>query len=122
MKLKSNQQIYFDNAATTPVDPRVFKKMQPYFSEKFGNPSAFNTFGKNVRDDIDEARAEIAEFEANAPKTLTVQKVAEAYRRMCAKPEDGQRWIGGFRKAGVTSLEGQSTGQVISFRDKRSGG
>ena len=36
--LDSKPMIYLDNHSTTPVDDRVFKKMMPYFSEKYNNP------------------------------------------------------------------------------------
>ncbi|MBI4713652.1 IscS subfamily cysteine desulfurase [Candidatus Uhrbacteria bacterium] len=55
-------QVYLDNAATTPIDPRVLEIMLPYFTEKYGNPSSFHTLGKQAKDDIDEARGQIAEI------------------------------------------------------------
>lgn len=53
-------KIYIDYAATTPLDNEVLAAMQPYFSEKFYNPSANYLEAKSVRKDIDEARKKIA--------------------------------------------------------------
>lgn len=52
--------VYLDHAATTPLDPRVKEAMLPYLEEKFGNPSSFHAVGKEVKDAIDDARANIA--------------------------------------------------------------
>ncbi|GAB4256017.1 cysteine desulfurase NifS [Deferrisoma sp.] len=52
--------IYFDNNATTRVDPAVFEEMAPYFCELYGNPSSMHTFGGQVGKKIAEARERVA--------------------------------------------------------------
>lgn len=52
--------IYLDNAATTPVDPKVAKAMQPYFSEKYGNASSIHHKGQEAKMALNEAREVIA--------------------------------------------------------------
>ncbi|HJQ08999.1 MAG TPA: cysteine desulfurase family protein [Candidatus Saccharimonadales bacterium] len=52
--------IYLDYAAATPIDPAVLAAMQPYFSERFYNPSATYLAAAHVRKEIEAARARIA--------------------------------------------------------------
>ncbi len=52
--------IYLDYAAATPMDPMVQETMQPYFAEKFYNPSATYMAAIEVRRDLEAARAKVA--------------------------------------------------------------
>lgn len=52
--------MYFDNAATTPVDPEVLDAMLPFLREKFGNASSIHFFGQETRAAVDKARQQVA--------------------------------------------------------------
>jgi len=52
--------IYLDNAATTKLDPEVLKAMQPYFTEKYGNPSSNHKKGNEAKIALEQARTTIA--------------------------------------------------------------
>jgi len=53
--------IYLDNNSTTPLDPRVFDAMLPYFMTKFGNPSnTVHDYGVEAALAIERARAQVA--------------------------------------------------------------
>jgi cysteine desulfurase len=54
------ERIYFDNAATTPLDPLVLETMIPYLTEKFGNPSSIYSYGRENRMAIEQARKTVA--------------------------------------------------------------
>jgi cysteine desulfurase len=53
--------VYFDHAATTGVDPRVFARMEPYFSEFYGNASEIHGPGRKAREAVDWGRAAVAQ-------------------------------------------------------------
>src|SRR3989338_6165226 len=54
------KKIYLDYAATTPVDKRVLKAMEPYFSEKFGNTMSLHSFGQEAKLALENSRAVLA--------------------------------------------------------------
>jgi TolB-like protein len=50
---------------------------------------------------ITEAEAAVRYFESRRPEGWDTAQVIRSYYRMCARPEDGERWLEGFRKAGI---------------------
>ena len=62
--------VYLDNAATTPLDPRVFEAMKPYMLEKFGNPSSIHSHGREMRSAIEKARKKVADLLGTSPAEI----------------------------------------------------
>jgi cysteine desulfurase len=60
------RRIYFDHAASTPVDPWVLRAMKPYFSGEFGNPGSLHSFGQHAIAAVDAAREELGKLIAAA--------------------------------------------------------
>ncbi len=59
-----------DYAAATPVDPRVMKKMLPFFSEKFGNTMSFHKFGQEAKQALEQSREEAANLIKAKPSEI----------------------------------------------------
>lgn len=67
-KLKPSKRIiYLDHAATTPLDPKVEKAMQPFWSKHFGNPSSLYQVGVEAKVAIEKSRKEVASILNCAP-------------------------------------------------------
>ena len=75
----SMRKVYLDHTATTPLDPRVFEAMKPYFLEKYGNASSIHSFGQEARAALDESRDGVAKIlGASGGKLLFVSSGTEA--------------------------------------------
>ncbi|MCX5715065.1 MAG: cysteine desulfurase NifS [Candidatus Omnitrophica bacterium] len=64
------RQVYLDYAATAPCDPEVIKAMEPYFFQKFGNPSSIHAFGQEAKKAIEDARQTLADFLGARPEEI----------------------------------------------------
>lgn len=57
----SENRIYLDHSATTPVDPRVVKAMAPYWTDVFGNTESSHAFGREAANALEGARQSVAD-------------------------------------------------------------
>jgi cysteine desulfurase len=60
--IRSDQVIYLDHQATTPVDPRVLDAMLPYLTSGFGNPSSLHAYGRQAATATRVARNQLREL------------------------------------------------------------
>src|SRR5690625_667394 len=51
--------IYFDHAATTPLDERVLDAMLPWLKQEFGNANSMHQMGQRAKVALEEARDSI---------------------------------------------------------------
>jgi len=62
MTKNKTKRIYMDHAAAAPMDKRVKKAMEPYWTENFGNPNAIYKEGLIARSAVETARKDIAKI------------------------------------------------------------
>ncbi len=85
--------IYLDNAATTPIDPRVLEAMLPYLTDRFGNAASHShAYGWEAEEAVERSRAQVASLVGVKPNevifvsgateanNLALKGVAAAYR------------------------------------------
>ncbi len=58
--MKNEHLLYFDNNATTAVDPAVLEEMLPYLTDFYGNPSSAYSFGQRSAQALERARERVA--------------------------------------------------------------
>ena len=63
-------KVYFDNAATTPMDKEVVEAMLPVMTEHFGNPSSIHAWGRQTRAMIEQARKTVARLMNCSPSEI----------------------------------------------------
>ena len=63
-------RVYFDNAATTPIDPEVLKEMYKVMENNYGNPSSIHAHGREARSIIERSRKTIANLLHTSPSEI----------------------------------------------------
>jgi cysteine desulfurase len=115
------RSIYLDHHATTPVDPRVFEVMRPFFLEKFGNAASVNhAYGWEAADATERAREEVARLigadsstliftsgatEANNLALLGVVRAAPAGRHVITTAAEHRSVLDPLRRLERSGLE-----------------
>lgn len=62
--------IYLDHNATTPLHPEVFRAMEPYLREQFGNASSSYFIGRSAKAALESARKKVAECLGAVPEEI----------------------------------------------------
>lgn len=66
----SQQPIYLDHNAGTPILPEVVDAMLPYLREHFGNPSSTHAYGKTMHAAVERAREQVSRLIDCIPNEL----------------------------------------------------
>lgn len=68
----TDDPVYLDHNATTPVAPEVVDAMLPYLREHFGNPSSGHVYGRRAREALERARSQIADAVGARPDEIVI--------------------------------------------------
>ena len=68
--MPDKKTIYLDNSATTKVHPEVKDAIQPYLSEKYGNPSSIHHKGQEAKKAVEDARKKVADLINAEPEEI----------------------------------------------------
>ena len=64
------KRVYLDHAAATPVRPEVMAAMLPFFTERFGNPSAVYDLGAQIKEVLEDQRGKVARLIGAHPEEV----------------------------------------------------
>jgi cysteine desulfurase len=109
-------KIYFDNAATTPIDKEVVDVMMPILTEQFGNPSSIHAHGRKTRAIIENARKSVAKLLNCTP--------AEIFFTSGGTEADNMAIIGSVDDLGIkhvitSSIEHHAVGHTLEHLEKQ---
>ena len=124
---------YFDNNATTSLDPAVLEAMLPFLREQFANPSSGSTDARKVHRAMEKARAQVATLvgcqpgeiiftsggtESNNAAIFSATEIFPKRRHLISAPTEHDsvrqylRWLQETRGYKITWLKVDSQGRI----------
>jgi len=82
---KPERKVYLDYIATTPVLPEVLEAMLPYFSNIYGNPQSFHSWGDEPGEAMEKAREQVAALVGGSPEEIVFTSTGSEANNMAVK-------------------------------------
>ncbi len=122
--------IYFDNSATSPIEPEVYEAMLPYLKDEYGNPSSkYYCKALNAKNAVEDAREKVANLiNAKAEEIIFTAGATESTNFIIKGYADYEKYYGSGGNHIITSLaEHKATintckflnGEIYSNNDPR---
>lgn len=109
---------YFDNAATTPLDPRVREAMLPYLGEEFGNAHSLHAWGMRAGEAVERAREQVALLiGAEDPSQITFTSGATEANNWVLEAPRGSLWISPFEHSSMREPALRRGAHLLPNRD-----
>ncbi|MGA7677543.1 MAG: IscS subfamily cysteine desulfurase [Dehalococcoidia bacterium] len=82
---KPERKVYLDYIATTPVLPEVLEAMLPYFSNIYGNPQSFHSWGDEPGEAMEKAREQVAALVGGSPDEIVFTSTGSEANNLAVK-------------------------------------
>jgi cysteine desulfurase len=79
------RRVYLDYVATNPVLPEVLEAMLPYFSDVYGNPQSFHSWGDEPGEAIEKAREQVANLIGGGPDEIVFTSTGSEANNLAIK-------------------------------------
>ena len=116
------RDVYLDYAATTPVDKEVFREMESYLKNEYGNPSSIYTKGQSAKNAVENARERIAQIIKVEPSEIIFTSCATESSNLAIK---GVSFFRQLEKMGnhiiTTKIEHPSVLNTVKYLEKAHG-
>lgn len=110
--------IYLDHAAATPMDERVLAVMQPYFTEKFYNPSSPYLPAVQVRHDYEGAKHKLASLIGGKPGEIVVTAGATESINLAFNSIDGHVVVPNIEHHAILANAGEKNSTIVPSDNK----
>src|SRR5690554_3303494 len=115
--MPTDDLIYLDHNATTPLLPEVVEAMLPYLTEHFGNPSSGHVFGQRAARAVEAAREQVAELLGSDPEEIVFTSGGTEANNLAIR---GVMEEGGYRGGVLTSvIEHPATREPCAWLEER---